>query len=535
MSARLPASDLSLRFVLFTPCEVDKLMRSHIAPKRSTDMYGLSANILKGAITPILYVICQLFNMCLRSGTYPRSLKRVKISPLYKGKGKKSDIKSYRPISLVPVISKILEVGLNKRLLAFISGGNALSDRQYAYRTGRTTTDLVREVVYRVLNAREEGRHVALVCCDLSRAFDTANHALVADKLSHYGIRGLPLDLLVSFMSQRTQAVVGDKGRLTSAEMENIMGVPQGSCLSNTLFSLLLNDLPQAIDNAELYMYADDVAAVVTACTKQELEQNLNVTVQALDGWFRSNGLALNRDKTCYMIFNLNGKAPQPFKVYAGDTQLKLVKSTKLLGFHVDCALTWESHIDHVTAKLGGACFALRRLANTATREVVRACYFATIHSNVTYGLELWGRAADWERAFVLQKRALRAMAGIADDAESCVPLFREFNILTLPSEYVYQIALFTHVNLDNFKRKDENKRHNLRSNALKQQLATPFHKLARSEKSVYIAGPSIYNRLPHAIRDAASTVIFKNKIKKWLSEHQFYSVDEMLKFPIII
>lgn len=115
-----------------------------------------------------------------------------------------------------------------------------------------------------------------LLYCDLSRAFDTADHHLVANKLNFYGIRGPALSLLNSFMSQRTQTVVGENGRVKSSEMVNTIGVPQGSCLSNTLFSLLLNDLPGAVNDAEIYMYADDVAAIVTAPSTRELEQKLN-------------------------------------------------------------------------------------------------------------------------------------------------------------------------------------------------------------------------------------------------------------------
>ncbi|XP_048003927.1 uncharacterized protein LOC125240123 [Leguminivora glycinivorella] len=130
-----------------------------------------------------------------------------------------------------------------------------MSESQYAYRHGRSTTDLVREVVRCVLGAREAGRHVAVICCDLSRAFDTADHALVAKKLDHYGIRGPATNLILSFMTDRAQAVVGDGGKVVSTELQNLMGVPQGSCLSNTLFSILLNDLPKAIKGADIYIH----------------------------------------------------------------------------------------------------------------------------------------------------------------------------------------------------------------------------------------------------------------------------------------
>ncbi|XP_063379476.1 uncharacterized protein LOC134666254 [Cydia fagiglandana] len=409
-----------------------------------------------------------------------------------------------------------------------------MTERQYAYRAGRATTDLVREVVWRVLSAREAGQHVALLCCDLSRAFGTADHQLIADKLSFYGIRGPALSLLTSFMSHRSQVVVAENGKITSSEMTNAMGVPQGSCLSNTLFSLLLNDLPTAIHDAEIYMYADDVAAIVTAPTTRELEHKLNSVVQRLEFWFRLNGLALNRDKTCYLTFQLNGTAPSPYSVTAEQTALQMVQSARLLGFQIDSGLIWDQHIDEICSRLGRACFALRRLAGTASRSVVLSCYFATVHSLITYGVELWARAADADRVFRMQKRAVRAIVGVPDDV-SCRELFKELDILPLPCEHIFQVAIFTYKHYDAFRQRGVNESRAMRSNKLAHLLVTPAHKLRKSEKSVYISGPSVYNRLPNEIkRDATSAVVFKARLRKWLLSHIFYSVNESYELPTI-
>ncbi|XP_063621712.1 uncharacterized protein LOC134793927 [Cydia splendana] len=226
---------------------------------------------------------------------------------------------------------------------------------------------------------------VAVVCCDLSRAFDTADHRLIARKLGHYGVRGPALALLMSFMSDRCQVVVGDGGRVRSEEMKCLLGVPQGSCLSNTLFSILLNDLPQVIKGPNIYMYADDVTAVVTGASHEQLETNVNSTLHQLSQWFNANGLALNKSKTFWMKFRLNGHVIQPSTVCAGDDAVQQVTDTKLLGFTIDSGLRWDAHIDQLCAKLGSACYALKRLASTATRDVVRSCYFATQQTGIEY------------------------------------------------------------------------------------------------------------------------------------------------------
>lgn len=159
LTASSPAADRCLRLKPFTPLEVYKILTLHIAPKSSTDTYGLSSKLMRQISPTLSEIMSNLFNACIKARTYPLPLKKVKISPLYKGKGKKSAIKSYRPISLIPCLSKVLEVGLNKRMLAFMTDLDIISERQYAYRAGRSTVDLVREVVWRVLE------DATLRCC----------------------------------------------------------------------------------------------------------------------------------------------------------------------------------------------------------------------------------------------------------------------------------------------------------------------------------------------------------------------------------
>ncbi|XP_061710654.1 uncharacterized protein LOC133520301 [Cydia pomonella] len=504
------ASDCSIRLRLFTPDEITKIFKTSIAPKNSTDVYGLSAKLLKRASPAISYVLANLFNNCMRLGQYPECLKKVKICP------------------------ECFEAGLNNRLLSFWVPRNTLSDSQYAYRHGRSTTDLVREVVRCVLRAREAGRYVAVICCDLSRAFDTADHALVADKLAYYGIRGAASKLILSFMTGRAQVVIGDGGKVVSSELQNLMGVPQGSCLSNTLFSILLNDLPKTIKGADILMYADDVTAVVSATAERGLEEALNLVMEQLHQWFQSNGLALNKEKTSYMTFKLNGHRSPTLRVSAGGAPLQHVASTRLLGFQLDNALSWETHINELCGRLGRACFALRRLANTAGRGAVRECYFATVHSLLTYGVELWGRASDWRRAFSMQKRAVRAMAGKAVDAPAR-DIFRDLKILPLPCLFINQVARFMRENLDMFNCRGINTNYNLRSNRHHNRLVTEAHRLARSERSVYVLGPSVYNRLPDTIRNATSIAAFKVRLKNWLSQELFYNYQDFFDLPINI
>ncbi|XP_063375067.1 uncharacterized protein LOC134662727 [Cydia amplana] len=395
LRAALPAADRSLKLRPFSADEVYRLITSLIHPKASMDIYGINMKLLRA------------------TGTYPKPLKISKIASIFKGKGKRGDMDAYRPVAIIPAMAKVLENRLSRRLTSFLESTSALSDRQHAYRAGRSTTTLTRDVVRRVADARERKQQVALLCCDLSRAFDVADHAVLTSKLRHYGIDGPTLSLFKSLLQCRSQIVVGDGGTARSDPLETTMGVAQGSSVSNILFSLLLNDLPHAIQAAEILVYADDVAAIVTAQSVDTIEDKLNETAAQLAQWFNANGLALNLKKTHYLVFNLSGRSTRPLAVSANGTALDQLSSTGFLGFEIDTCLKWDHHINRLSGRIGSACFALGRVTRLVSDEVARSCYFATVHSLIQYGAELWGRCAEWERVFRLQKRAVRIIARV--------------------------------------------------------------------------------------------------------------------------
>lgn len=526
--ARAPA-DQELWFHPFTASEVLRIITARVPPKPSKDAYGISMKLVSMAAVPLAPVLADLFNLCLRQGTYPESLKISKVAPIFKGKGKSHDIDAYRPVSIIPAVAKVLENGLCSRLVDYLKASHALSDRQYAYREGRSTTSLTREVLRRIMHAREEKQQVAVLCCDLSKAFDVADHGILAMKLRHYGIAGKPLMLLQSMMSSRMQVVAGTCDSDTSDPLSSTIGVPQGSAVSNVLFSLLLNDLPAAISGAEIMMYADDIAAIVTAPSIDLLEGKLNGVALQISRWFKDNGLVLNLSKTNFIHFCLSGRLQRQLSVVADGVALEQVSSTTFLGFIMDKGLTWADQIEKVCGKLGGACFALNRLARFLPREVVRSCYYATVHSIIQYGAELWGRAADWERVFRMQKRAIRAIVKVSRRT-SARPFFEELGIMTLPCIVVFQVAVYVRTNLDLYTRKGQVSLYKTRR---AEHLVSMSYKLTKSRKLTSAMGPAVYNRIPADIADAPSLNCFKSRLKTWLIKRSFYTIEEFLKLKV--
>lgn len=274
-------------------------------------------------------------------------------------------------------------------------------------------------------------------------------------------------------------------------------------------------------------MYADDVAAVITAPTLDVLEIKLNSVASQLAQWFHCNGLVLNVTKTQFICFDLSGRARRRLVVGVDGVQLQQVNTASFLGFQLDQTLSWEFHIEALCGKLARSCFALSRVSSTMTKAAVRVCYFATIQSLLQYGIEFWGRAADCERAFRLQRRAVRTIAGIPADVDE-KPYFVSLKVLTLPGLLIFQVAMYARANLHLFEKRADVERYNLRNGS---RLQSVPHRLEKGKRTIHAMSPYVYNKLPQDVTSSLTISTFKYKLKKWLVEQAFYTYNEFLNF----
>ena len=202
-------------------------------------------------------VLSKLFNRCLTESTFPSCWKCAPVVPAFKNSGERSNPGNYRPISLLPIISKVFESLINKSLVSHLESHNLLSDKQYGFRGRRSTADLltvVTERFYRALNNCGEARAIAL---DISKAFDRVWHAGLLHKLASYGISGNIFGIIKSFLHARKIKVTLDGQQSDTYPITS--GVPQGSILGPILFLIFINDLPDNVI-CDLATYADDTS-----------------------------------------------------------------------------------------------------------------------------------------------------------------------------------------------------------------------------------------------------------------------------------
>ena len=268
--------------------------------KTSTDSNEIDMKVVKKVIEGISEPLTYICNLSFKTGKFPNNMKIAKVVPLYKT-GDRHHFTNYRPVSLLPQFSKILEKLFNNRLDKFINKHKLLSDSQYGFRANSSTSLALTESIEEITNAIDHKLHSVGIFIDLKKAFDTINHNILINKLERYGIRGLVLHWVRSYLSNRKQFV--KLGDYCSSCLDIVCGVPQGSVLGPKLFILYINDICKVSKLLKLVLFADDTNIFCSGDDLAELLKDLTEEIIKLKNWFDYNKLSLNLAKTKIMLF----------------------------------------------------------------------------------------------------------------------------------------------------------------------------------------------------------------------------------------
>lgn len=494
-----------------TPTEIVELV-SRFSNSKSTDHYWLSNYIIKQTIDVISEPLSFIINRCLSVGYFSSLLKISKVIPVYK-QGDKTQFQSYRPVSIVPIFSKILESVMLNQLNLFFESNSLLTSSQFGFRQGRSTTSAVKKVVETTLHAFENKELTSLVLCDLRKAFDCVPFDILLKKLSFYGVSPDSLKILESYLTNRHQyvSVKNNSSNLCVVPA----GVPQGSILGPFLFLVHINDLPCNL-NIESVIYADDTTLMCTNKDLNQLQANMEFSQQKAYEWFWANKLCCNTDKTQCLTLGL---------AHTVD-----FNSVKLLGIYIDSKLNWSLHISNICKKVSRVSYLLWKLKVLVSFNYLRATYFGLFQSHISYGLIIWGHSSHANSILLLQKKCLRTMAG-ASPMEHCRPLFISFKILTIINLYIYNILLYTKSNLKLFNIRQNVHEHFTRG---RKRIDLPSHRLAVTGNSCDINCVKLFNKLSVTARDVSFNK-FKSKLYGWLVENPFYKIEEFLSSDVNI
>ena len=302
-----------------------------------------------------------IVNLSIVKGYVPYLWKSARVLPLHKS-GDTSCLSNYRPISVLPIVSKILERAVHFQLSQFISDHNLLHPNQSGFRPLHSTTTALAKLVNLWSKNIDDGKLSGAAFIDLRKAFDTVNHELLLKKLSSLGCSNNSVKWFQSYLSDRSQRVFF-KGASSSA-LNVCTGVPQGSILGPLLFSIYVNDMPGSVTDGVIDMYADDTTLTVSGNDVREVEEKLSNGVTKVMEWIIANRLVVNLDKTAVMLIGSRAKlnCAGDFNVTVCGNVLKRVKVAKCLGLLIDEELNWKDQVEKVTKTVQSKLCMLRRV-----------------------------------------------------------------------------------------------------------------------------------------------------------------------------
>jgi len=423
-----------------------------LKPKNSVGLDCFSSKQLKDVLPLLAEPISHVFNLSIQTGYIPNEFKTARVIPIYKSDSEFS-FNNYRPISLLPALSKLLEKIVAKQMCGFIEKNKILYDLQFGFRKNHNTTQpliLFLDKIYTALN-KDNPEYTIAVFLDLKKAFDTTSHTILIDKLKHYGFRGTANIWFSNYLNNRKQ-VVSINGT-DSEKCAITIGVPQGSVLGPILFLLFINCLPNAVSFLTL-LFADDTTFQLSGNNIRELFDKVNNELEQASDWFNCNKLILNVSKTKFIVFGPNNK-----KINLNNLSLSIggeilerigndcpTKSFKFVGVNIDENLSWNTHINKVKSKISFASLQISRLKNIFPTETLVNLYNGLFRPHMEFGLLAWGGAQPSKLKGLIncQKKCIRNINKSKYNSHTG-PIFKKLNILKFHDLFDLNCKLFMH------------------------------------------------------------------------------------------
>ena len=394
--------------------------------------------------TEVADILACIINQSLLTGIFPDSLKLAKVAPIFK-KDDPHLTDNYRPISLLPVISKVFEKVVFKQVYDYFNDNNLLYKNQYGFRKKHSTELAGLEFHDKIVSELDQGKLPLAIFLDLSKAFDTIDHEIMLHKLQYYGITGISLQWFKSYLTNRRQYVQFKDS--ISSESPLTTGVPQGSILGPLMFIIYMNDIAHVTDKFHFTIYADDTTLIAPICSfainsNQDyvhIAENINKELQIITDWLALNKLSLNAKKTKMMIFHFHQRKISHMKLNLkiNKTKIEQVKEFCFLGVMFDECITWKSHIKKIASKISVVVGTLNKLKRFLPQNILKMIYNSLVLPHINYGLLLWGQ--NYGRIFKLQKWAMRAITCSKYNAHT-EPIFAKLKLLKI--EDIHKVAL---------------------------------------------------------------------------------------------
>ena len=416
-----------------------------------------STTLIKKIKNEISKSLALIINQCIQKGIFPHKLKLAKVIPIFKS-GDETLFNNYRPISILPSLSKIFERVIFNQIHDYFNTHNLYyNSNQYGFRKDHSTELAALEIIDRITQHLDKGATPINIYLDLSKAFDTLDHNILLHKLKHYGIQDNALDLFRSYLTERQQYV--DFNGTKSNREYITTGVPQGSILGPILFIIYINDIAKSSKQFNFITYADDTTL---CCTLNQNVNNINKELKNVTEWLKINKLSLNVKKTKAMLFHMPQKNVIPPNLQINETNIEFVDNFIFLGLSINKHLHWKNHVIHVSNKIARTIGMINTLKKILPLTILRTLYNCLVLPHLNYGILAWGRHTT--QLDKIHKKAIRILTGSKYNAHT-EPLFKQLNLLKISDIYYKLInnKLPLYFNTFNCQRNSEIHTHNTR------------------------------------------------------------------------
>ena len=438
-----PPVEVSCFFFPTTHMEVSKVIRG--LKNNGNRLLDIHPTIIKANIDIFSNHIAELYNFSLSEPEFPDLSKIGRVNPVYKS-GPPDCIDNYRPISVLPIFSKIFEKLTFIRMESFLTQFNILSTCQFGFRRGRSTTQAITKLLTYILPAYHNKIYSACFFLDLRKAFDLIDHGILMQKLEHYGFRGNCCAYLKSYYCNRKQYVYinGHESDMRTVST----GVPQGSILGPICFSLFINDLPLAVE-ADTVLFADDAAFILRSSSLTDLYEKINKLFSDLTIYLNNNRLIANSAKSKLMMFSSRPAQNLPDIVFAGSV-IEWVEDFKYLGLTITNKLSYAKHINKVSLNISRITGTFTNLRAVVPLEILFKTFYALAYPHLINHIIIWGSApvSHLRTLAVSLNNMLRVILGVRwVDGRPIVStdvMYKRNNMLKI--ENIYKYSLFKYL-----------------------------------------------------------------------------------------
>ena len=454
--------------------------------------------------------VSKIYNRSKNENIFDQSLKFGTVVPVNKTTTKTTNKKDYRPVSLLPVVSKIYERNMHDDIITYVD--KFLSPYLFGYRKNHSTKQCLTIMLEKWKKALDSKFTAGAILTDLSKAFDCLNHELLIAKLDGYGFGTESCKFILNYLRNRKQRT--KIGEAFSKWLETKWGVPQGSILGPLLFNLFINDIFFFIDKSYIANYADDNTQYATGKNLDELLRLLEKETNVVLNWFKLNEMKSNDDK-CHLIIPNESNAC----VKLGQEIILAEDSVTLLGVTIDNKLDFSSHIELLLKKGNQKLHALARISKYVSRDKLKLIMNTFVKSQFNYCPLLWmfhSRTLN-NRINRLHERALRI---VYQNEELS---FQE--LLELAQDETVHQKNLKRLAIEMFKVKNNiapisfqnlfeeiNISHNLRNQST--WVLPKMRTVIYGTETIRYRGPLIWASLSSDLKEASTLQIFKSKIK---------------------